>query len=92
MEKWYESFKLYTNEYLLFFLLQTFQKYLSYKKDHSDLLYYILRQITLDTLTFKRALQGGPVTTVEVAEKDLLDKVRNLWREYNLCYVLELNY
>lgn len=58
---------------------QTFQKYLSYKKDHSELLYYILRQITLDTLTFKKASQrGGPVTTVEISEKDLLDRAKQI--------------
>lgn len=55
--------------------LQTFQKYLSYKKDHSELLYYILRQITLDTLAFQKALHGGRITTVEISEKDLLERV-----------------
>ncbi|XP_046742708.1 DNA replication licensing factor Mcm2 [Diprion similis] len=57
---------------------QTFQKYLSYKKDHSELLYYILRQITLDALTFKRAFQGGPVTTIEISEKDLMDRAKQI--------------
>lgn len=56
-------------------LLQTFQKYLSYKKDHSELLYYILRQITLDTLAFQKALHGNRITTLEISEKDLLDRV-----------------
>lgn len=56
-------------------MLQTFQKYLSYKKDHSELLYYILRQITLDTLAFQKALHGGRITTVEIPEKDLLERV-----------------
>nr|XP_033335171.1 DNA replication licensing factor Mcm2-like [Megalopta genalis] len=54
---------------------QTFQKYLSYKKDHSELLYYILRQITLDTLAFQRALHGNRITTIEVSERDLLERV-----------------
>ncbi|KAK0182674.1 hypothetical protein PV327_000787 [Microctonus hyperodae] len=56
----------------------TFQKYLTYKKDHSELLYYILRQITLDTLAFQKALHGGRVMTIEVAEKDLLDKAKQI--------------
>lgn len=59
-------------------LLQTFQKYLSYKKDHSELLYYILRQITLDTLAFQKALHGGRIATIEIPEKDLLERVRKL--------------
>lgn len=55
--------------------MQAFQKYLSYKKDHSELLYYILRQITLDTLAFQKALHGNRITTLEISEKDLLDRV-----------------
>ncbi|XP_012152928.1 DNA replication licensing factor Mcm2 [Megachile rotundata] len=57
---------------------QTFQKYLSYQKDHSELLYYILRQITLDTLAFQKALHGGRITTVEISEKDLLDRAKQI--------------
>lgn len=57
--------------------LQTFQKYLSYKKDHSELLYYILRQITLDTLAFQKALHGGRSTAIEISEKDLLERVND---------------
>ncbi|XP_015606147.1 DNA replication licensing factor Mcm2 [Cephus cinctus] len=57
---------------------QTFQRYLSYKKDHSELLYYILRQLTLDTLAFQKALHGGRVTTIEISEKDLLDRARQI--------------
>lgn len=55
--------------------MQTFQNYLSYKKDYSELLYYILRQITLDTLAFQKALHGNRITTLEISEKDLLDRV-----------------
>ena len=57
---------------------QTFQKYLSYKKDHSELLYYILRQVTLDTLAFQKAIHGSRVTTIEVPEKDLLDRAKQI--------------
>ncbi|XP_033335181.2 DNA replication licensing factor Mcm2 [Megalopta genalis] len=57
---------------------QTFQKYLSYKKDHSELLYYILRQITLDTLAFQRALHGNRITTIEVSERDLLERAKQI--------------
>ena len=57
---------------------QTFQKYLSYQKDHSELLYYILRQITLDTLAFQKALHGGRITSIEISEKDLLDRAKQI--------------
>ncbi|XP_076287791.1 DNA replication licensing factor Mcm2 isoform X1 [Lasioglossum baleicum] len=59
---------------------QTFQKYLSYKKDHSELLYYILRQVTLDTLAFQKAIHGSRVTVIEISEKDLLDRVIHFLR------------
>ncbi|XP_031848568.1 DNA replication licensing factor Mcm2 [Nomia melanderi] len=57
---------------------QTFQKYLSYKKDHSELLYYILRQVTLDTLAFQKALHGNRITAIEISEKDLLDRAKQI--------------
>ncbi|XP_076287792.1 DNA replication licensing factor Mcm2 isoform X2 [Lasioglossum baleicum] len=57
---------------------QTFQKYLSYKKDHSELLYYILRQVTLDTLAFQKAIHGSRVTVIEISEKDLLDRAKQI--------------
>ncbi|XP_046389557.1 DNA replication licensing factor Mcm2 [Ischnura elegans] len=53
-----------------------FQKYLSYKKDHSELLYYILRQLTLDQISYLRCFQGTNATVIEVSEKDLLDRAR----------------
>ncbi|KAK9307897.1 hypothetical protein QLX08_001953 [Tetragonisca angustula] len=57
---------------------QTFQKYLSYKKDHSELLYYILRQLTLDTLAFQKAIRGSRISTIEISEKDLLDRAKQI--------------
>ncbi|XP_015436900.1 PREDICTED: DNA replication licensing factor Mcm2 isoform X2 [Dufourea novaeangliae] len=69
---------------------QTFQKYLSYKKDHSELLYYILRQITLDTLAFQKALHGSRIQTIEISEKDLLDRAKQL-DIYNLHPFYESN-
>ncbi|XP_044738777.1 DNA replication licensing factor Mcm2 [Chrysoperla carnea] len=56
----------------------TFQKYLSYKKDHSELLYYILRQLTMDQMTFLRCLHGSEITSVEISEKDLMDRAKQI--------------
>lgn len=57
---------------------QTFQKYLSFQKNHTELLYYILRQLTLDTLAFQKAIRGNRITTIEISEKDLLDRAKQI--------------
>lgn len=59
---------------------QTFQKYLSFKKDHSELLYYILRQMTQEQLAFMRGLHGSAhdFSTIEISEKDFMDKARQI--------------
>ncbi|KDR16761.1 DNA replication licensing factor Mcm2 [Zootermopsis nevadensis] len=54
----------------------TFQKYLSFKKDNSELLFYILRQMALDQLTYIRCVQGPDAAVVEISEKDLIDRAR----------------
>lgn len=53
-----------------------FQKYLSFQKDNSELLFFILRQLTLDQLAYLRCKEGPNATTVEVIEKDLQERVR----------------
>ncbi|XP_049885580.1 DNA replication licensing factor Mcm2 [Pectinophora gossypiella] len=57
---------------------QTFQKYLSYKKDHSELLYYILRQLTMDQLAYMRGLHSHSQSTIEISERDLVEKARQI--------------
>ncbi|KAI5641456.1 MCM2/3/5 family domain-containing protein [Phthorimaea operculella] len=57
---------------------QTFQKYLSYKKDHSELLYYILRQLTMDQLAYMRGLHSHSQSSIEISERDLTEKARQI--------------
>ncbi|XP_060524669.1 DNA replication licensing factor Mcm2 [Cylas formicarius] len=57
---------------------QVFQRYLLYKKDHSELLFYILRQLVQDQLTFQRATNDTEVLTIEIDEKDLIDKAKQI--------------
>uniref|UniRef100_A0A0K8T808 DNA replication licensing factor MCM2 n=1 Tax=Lygus hesperus TaxID=30085 RepID=A0A0K8T808_LYGHE len=57
---------------------RTFQKYLLYKKDTTDLLYYILKQMTLDQLAYIRGVHGVDVNTVEIQEKDFIDKAKEI--------------
>lgn len=56
----------------------TFQKYLVYQKDHSELLFFILRQLTLDTLAYIRCKEGPQATHVEIMEKDLVERSKTL--------------
>ncbi|XP_058821808.1 DNA replication licensing factor Mcm2 [Topomyia yanbarensis] len=54
----------------------TFQKYLSFQKDHSELLFFILRQLTLDQLAYIRCKEGARATHVEIMEKDLSERAK----------------
>lgn len=54
---------------------KVFQRYLLFKRDHSELLYYILRQLAQDQLTFLRGRNTPELLAIEVDEKDLLEKV-----------------
>ncbi|XP_055321933.1 DNA replication licensing factor Mcm2 [Sitodiplosis mosellana] len=56
----------------------TFQKYLSFQKDHSELLYFILRQLTLEQLAYIRCKDGPSATHVEVLEKDLTERAKSI--------------
>uniref|UniRef100_A0A1B6LKB5 MCM C-terminal AAA(+) ATPase domain-containing protein n=1 Tax=Graphocephala atropunctata TaxID=36148 RepID=A0A1B6LKB5_9HEMI len=56
----------------------TFQKYLSFKKDTTELLYYILRQMTLDQIAYIRGIHGVDVNVIEIHEKDFLDKAKQI--------------
>lgn len=56
----------------------TFQKYLSFQKDHSELLFFILRQLTLDQLAYLRCKDGPRVTHVEIMEKDLTERAKSI--------------
>ncbi|XP_064213891.1 DNA replication licensing factor Mcm2 [Tribolium castaneum] len=57
---------------------QIFQRYLVFKKDHSELLFYILRQLAQDQLTFLRGTDESHALVIEIDEKDLKDKAKQL--------------
>ncbi|XP_001652504.2 DNA replication licensing factor Mcm2 [Aedes aegypti] len=56
----------------------TFQKYLSFQKDHSELLYFYLRQLTIDQLAYIRSKEGPRATRVEIMEKDLIERAKTV--------------
>lgn len=62
---------------------QTFQKYLSFQKDHSELLFFILRQLTLDQLAYIRCKEGPTATHIDIMEKDLEERAKQI-NIYNL--------
>ncbi|KRT79946.1 hypothetical protein AMK59_6727, partial [Oryctes borbonicus] len=57
---------------------QVFQRYLLFKKDHSELLFYILRQLAKDQLAFIRGTNASEALTIEIDEKDLIDKAKQI--------------
>ena len=55
--------------------LQTFSRYLAFKRDNNELLLFILKQLAQDQMTFQRTRYGLDQDTIEISEKDLADKV-----------------
>ena len=59
------------------FCLQTFGRYLAFKKDNNELLLFILKQLAQDQMSFQRNRYGMEQEIIEVSVKDLADKVSN---------------
>lgn len=55
---------------------QTFSRYLSFKRDNNELLLFILKQLVAEQVMYQRNRYGAQQDTIEVPEKDLVDKVR----------------
>jgi hypothetical protein len=56
-------------------LLQTFNRYLSFRRDNNELLLFILKQLSQDQMSFQRNKYGLDQDTIEISEKDFVDKV-----------------
>lgn len=54
---------------------QTFARYLSFRRDNNDLLLFILKQLVAEQVTYQRNRFGAQQDTIEIPEKDLMDKV-----------------
>lgn len=71
-----------------FSLTQTFSRYLSFRRDNNELLLFILKQLVAEQVTYQRNRFGAQQDTIEVPEKDLVDKV---WaprgRESRICFL-----
>jgi len=57
---------------------RNFSKYLSYKKDNNELLLFILRGLANETATYMRNRYGTEQEVVEINEKDLAEKARQI--------------
>ncbi|KAK2724323.1 hypothetical protein QYM36_000988 [Artemia franciscana] len=57
---------------------KNFSRYLSYRRDNNELLYFLLRQLFQDQATYIRNRYGDENNRVEISEKDLADKARQI--------------
>ncbi|XP_059171812.1 DNA replication licensing factor mcm2-like isoform X2 [Physella acuta] len=57
---------------------KTFGRYLSFRKDNNELLLFILKQLTQDQIAFHRNRYGTDMEQIEISEKDLADKARQI--------------
>ncbi|XP_058790976.1 DNA replication licensing factor Mcm2 [Phymastichus coffea] len=72
------------------YMRNQFQKYLTYEKNHNELLYFALRGLVLDAIAFQKVMQKSHITSVEVPEKDLLERAKQ-FKVDNLTSFYESN-
>ncbi|KAK7804630.1 hypothetical protein U0070_011987 [Myodes glareolus] len=57
---------------------KTFARYLSFRRDNNELLLFILKQLVTEQVTYQRNRFGAQQDTIEIPEKDLMDKARQI--------------
>uniref|UniRef100_A0A8C7W7Q1 DNA replication licensing factor MCM2 n=1 Tax=Oncorhynchus mykiss TaxID=8022 RepID=A0A8C7W7Q1_ONCMY len=57
---------------------KTFARYLAFRKDNNELLLFILKQLVSEQVTYQRNRYGAQQDTIEIPEKDLVDKARQI--------------
>lgn len=57
---------------------KTFARYLSFRRDNNELLLFILKQLVAEQVTYQRNRFGTQQDSIEVSEKDLVDKARQI--------------
>ncbi|KGL75325.1 DNA replication licensing factor mcm2, partial [Tinamus guttatus] len=57
---------------------KTFSRYLSFKRDNNELLLFILKQLIAEQVMYQRNRYGAQQDTIEIPEKDLVDKARQI--------------
>lgn len=61
----------------MFAFPQTFARYLAFRRDNNELLLFILKQLVSEQVAYQRNRYGAQQDTIEIPEKDLVDKVKN---------------
>ncbi|KAI3369662.1 hypothetical protein L3Q82_024508 [Scortum barcoo] len=57
---------------------KTFARYLAFRRDNNELLLFILKQLVAEQVTYQRNRYGVQNDTIEIPEKDLQDKARQI--------------
>uniref|UniRef100_A0A665U6J0 DNA replication licensing factor MCM2 n=1 Tax=Echeneis naucrates TaxID=173247 RepID=A0A665U6J0_ECHNA len=57
---------------------KTFARYLAFRRDNNELLLFILKQLVAEQVAYQRNRYGVQNDSIEVAEKDLQDKARQI--------------
>ncbi|KAG7160948.1 DNA replication licensing factor mcm2-like 1 [Homarus americanus] len=57
---------------------KNFVRYLSFKRDNNELLFFLLRQLVHEQTTYMHSRYGPDHDVVQVSEKDLLDRARQI--------------
>ncbi|XP_037780899.1 DNA replication licensing factor mcm2-like [Penaeus monodon] len=57
---------------------KNFSRYLAFKRDNNELLFFLLRQLVHEQTTYMRSRYGPDHDVVQVSEKDLLDRARQI--------------
>ncbi|RXG58331.1 DNA replication licensing factor mcm2 [Armadillidium vulgare] len=57
---------------------KNFSRYLAFKRDNNELLYFLLRQLIYEQTTYLRSRYGPDHNAVQISEKDLLDRARQI--------------
>uniref|UniRef100_A0A6I8PI15 DNA replication licensing factor MCM2 n=1 Tax=Ornithorhynchus anatinus TaxID=9258 RepID=A0A6I8PI15_ORNAN len=57
---------------------KTFARYLAFRRDNNELLLFILKQLVAEQVMYQRNRYGAQQDTIEVPEKDLVDKARQI--------------
>uniref|UniRef100_A0A3Q3AR30 DNA replication licensing factor MCM2 n=1 Tax=Kryptolebias marmoratus TaxID=37003 RepID=A0A3Q3AR30_KRYMA len=57
---------------------KTFARYLAFRRDNNELLLFILKQLVAEQVAYQRSRYGAQSDTVEIPEKDLQDKARQI--------------
>ncbi|XP_069499475.1 DNA replication licensing factor MCM2 [Ambystoma mexicanum] len=57
---------------------KTFSRYLAFRRDNNELLLFVLKQLVAEQVTYQRNRYGAQQDSIEVPEKDLVDKARQI--------------